>query len=248
MSFNPKNRVMAMAKPSPNVSLVRPVDTATAAELVIKEIRRAIITGSLRPEQTFSLRQIAAQLNVSFIPVREALRALESEGLIVGRPGRSAMVAPLSGEDLHSIYRLRRQIEPEIASRSCLLLTHQDYNQLSSLVQAFADPQKSMDEIYDAHHEFHVTLLRPAATPWDLRTLAVLWHAAERYARLAFDPVDAEPKGRERRATAHGRLISEFRARDPQRAAEAQLEYLQDNEITARSALKAVIDENTARY
>ena len=99
------------------VSLVRPIETLTAAEQVTKEIRRAILSGALRPEQEFSLRAIAAQLNVSFIPVREALRALEFEGLVISRPGRSAMVAPLSAEDLHSIYRLRRQIEPEIAAR-----------------------------------------------------------------------------------------------------------------------------------
>ena len=227
----------------PGVSLVRPIETLTAAEQVTKEIRRAILSGALRPEQKFSLREIAAQLNVSFIPVREALRALESEGLIIlSRPGRSTMVAPLSAEDLHSIYRLRRQIEPEIAARSCLMLKDKDFKRLGAFIELSADPQMTTDDIYDAHHEFHTDLLRPAATAWDLRTLGVLWHAAERYVRLAFGSLDAQPDEHERRAKAHCTLISEFRARDPRRASQALLDHLEANEMLARRALETVID------
>ena len=237
---------MAMTKAGstagPGVSLVRPIETPTAAEQVTKEIRRAILSGALRPEQKFSLREIAAQLNVSFIPVREALRALESEGLIISRPGRSAMVAPLSAEDLHSIYRLRRQIEPEIAARSCLLLNDRDFTRLGTFIEVSADPQMTMDDIYDAHHEFHTDLLRPAATAWDLRTLGVLWHAAERYVRLAFGSLDTQPDEHQRRAEAHSTLITEFRARDPRRASRALLDHLQANEMLARRALETVID------
>jgi DNA-binding GntR family transcriptional regulator len=232
----------AETKAGPGVSLVRPIETLTAAEQVTKEIRRAILSGALRPEQEFSLRAIAAQLNVSFIPVREALRALESEGLIISRPGRSAMVAPLSAEDLHSIYRLRRQIEPEIAARSCLQLNDRDFTRLGTFIELSADPQMTMDDIYDAHHEFHTDLLRPAATAWDVRTLGVLWHAAERYVRLAFGSLDAQPDEHERRAEAHSTLITEFRAREPRRASQAVLDHLEANEMLARRALEAVID------
>ncbi len=231
-----------MTKPGPGVSLVRPVESATVADQVTKEIRRSIVSGALRPNQTFSLREIAAQLNVSFIPVREALRELEAEGLIVNRPGRSAMVAPLSAEDLHSIYRLRRQIEPEIAARSCALLEEADFDRLNEYIDFFADPQMSMDDIYDAHHEFHIALLRPAATTWDLRTLQGLWHAAERYIRLAFGSLDAQPDEHERRARAHAILIDEFRTREPERASQALLDHLDANEVLARGALEAVID------
>jgi DNA-binding GntR family transcriptional regulator len=75
---------------------------------VAKELRRSILSGDLRPGQTFSLRQIAGQLGVSFIPVREALRQLKAQGLVITRIGKSASVSPLAAEDLHGIYRLRR--------------------------------------------------------------------------------------------------------------------------------------------
>lgn len=232
-----------MAKASRGITTLRPVEvSATAAQQVTKEIRRAILAGELRPNQIFSLREIAGQLRVSFIPVREALRALESEGLIVSRPGRSSVVAPLSANDLHGIYRLRRHIEPEIAARSCVLLTDGDFENLSSYIDIVADPAMGIDDIYEPHHEFHMGLLRPAATAWDLRTLSVLWHAAERYIRLAFGSLDDRPDEHERRATAHDYLIREFRTRNPQRAHQALLEHLQANELLAQSALETVID------
>src|SRR5215212_11546594 len=96
---------------------VRPVERgASVADMVTNEIRRSILSGDLRPGEEFSLRKLADSLQVSFIPVREALRRLEGQGLVVNGQGKSSRVAPLSHDDLHGIYRLRRQLEPEIAS------------------------------------------------------------------------------------------------------------------------------------
>ena len=58
--------------------------------------------------------ELCEQFDVSHIPVREALRRLESEGLVSLRPGRSALVASLSAEDLADIYRLRKLIEGDL--------------------------------------------------------------------------------------------------------------------------------------
>src|SRR6266496_2468178 len=85
-----------VTRPESQAPFVRPVDTASVADRVVHEIRRSILTGALQPGQQFSLREIAGQLGVSFIPVREALQQLEAQGLVVTRPGRSATVAPLS--------------------------------------------------------------------------------------------------------------------------------------------------------
>jgi DNA-binding GntR family transcriptional regulator len=207
---------------------------------VAKEIRRSILFGDLQPGQRFSLREIAGQLGVSFIPVREALRQLEAQGLVVTRPGRSACVAPLDDADLRGIYRLRRRIEPEIASRSCRLLRAADFQRLKAFVSMFGDEDLGIDEIYDAHHTFHLELLRPAATAWDLRTLEGLWHAGERYVRLAFSALDRQPEEHLRRKRVHAALLEVFRQGDPDEVAEAVLQHLDDNEKLAQQALKPV--------
>lgn len=209
----------------------------STVEQVVVAIRRMIVGGHLVPGQRFSLRTIAAELGVSFIPVREALRSLESQGLVVTRPGRSAVVAPLNPDDLRSIYRLRMRLEPEIAYRSCELLVPDDFDRLEGLILQFADKHKGIDAIYDAHHDFHLELLRPAASEWDLRILESLWHAGERYVRLAFGQRDFTPGEHQRREESHRTLLEPFRARDQERAAYALRQHLEANEALAEQAI-----------
>jgi DNA-binding GntR family transcriptional regulator len=222
---------------------VRAVEPASVVDQVTKEIRRSILSGDLKPGQQFSLREISAQLGISFIPVREALRQLEAQGLVITRPGKSAYVAPLSHEDLQGIYRLRRQIEPEIASRSCKLLEESDYDRIQRYVEMFGEPDLGIDDVYEAHHQFHLELLRPGATAWDLRVLDSLWHAAERYVRLAFLKLDTEPREHHRREHAHAALLETFRLGDPERVSLAVVHHLDDNEIIAQKALDPVVEE-----
>lgn len=223
-----------MPTPDP---VVRPVDPSSMADRVTDELRRAILSGSLAPGQTFSLRQVAGMLDVSFIPVREALRKLEAEGLVVTRPGRSAMVAPLDLDDLRAIYRLRRALEPEIAGRACLLLSDEALDRLVADADGFGDEHLSMEAMYDRHIAFHLALLEPAMSPWDVRILTTLWRAAERYVRIGFGVLDPDPHEHHRRADAHHLLLTAWRHRDADVAAAAVHEHLSRNEAIALQAL-----------
>jgi DNA-binding GntR family transcriptional regulator len=220
-------------------AVIRPISSRSVVAQVTEELRRAILSGVLAPGQEFSLREIATMLDVSFIPVREALRSLEGEGLVVIRPGRSATVAPLDLDDLHAIYRLRRVLEPELARRSCLLLTVDQLDRLEAQAVQFGDENLGMDGIYSSHLQFHLALLEPAATTWDTRMLTTLWRAGERYVRIGFGLLDHDPHEHERREQAHEDLIAAFRKRDPDLAAQAIFDHLARNEDTARTALDA---------
>jgi len=218
-------------------SSVRPVLQTSVVDQVTKEIRRSILAGDLRPGQSFSLREIAAELGVSFIPVREALRRLERQGLVSTERGKSATVTPLSHEDLHGIYRLRRQLEPEIAARSCQVISDDELDRLDQVVRTFADKSLGIDDIYEAHHNFHMELLRPAATAWDLNILESLWHASERYIRLAFSGLDSNPGEGGRRMHVHHDLVEVFRTRSRRDVRAAVMLHLDDNEKIAQTAL-----------
>src|ERR1700727_3375690 len=89
---------------------VRPIESRSLSEQVTNEIRRSILAGALAPGQSLSLRRLAEQLDVSFIPVRDALRVLEAEGLVVNPPGRRATVAPLALEEFYAIFRSPRSL------------------------------------------------------------------------------------------------------------------------------------------
>ena len=216
---------------------VRPIESRSVADQVMLELRRSILSGALEPGREFSLRELAEMLQVSIIPVREALRSLESQGLVQMRPGRSAAVAPLDLGELQSIYRLRRRLEPEIGQRSCRLISDGELDRLDKQATEFGAEQLTMNEIYEAHHEFHLALLAPAATSWDLRILSTLWRASERYIRIGWGKLDPDPNEHRRREAHHLELVAAFRQRDPEAAASAVDRHLSRNEATALLAL-----------
>lgn len=216
---------------------VRPIETRSLSEQVTAELRRSILSGALAPRQSLSLRKIAEQLNVSFIPVRDALRVLESEGLVVNPPGRSATVAPLDLDELRAIYRVRRILEPDLARRAALSLCDGELDRLHHAAATFGGVDRSMDDIYDDHRAFHLALLAPAASTWDTRILMMLWRAGERYVRIGFGLLDPDPDEHHRRQQAHQLLVDQFRTRNPDTAAEAVEAHLAHNEDLAHAAL-----------
>jgi DNA-binding GntR family transcriptional regulator len=220
---------------------VRPIESRSVSEQVTNEIRRSILAGTLPPGQSLSLRKLAEQLEVSFIPVRDALRVLESEGLVMNPPGRSASVAPLDLEEFHAIYRVRRLLEPDLARRSVPRLTDAELSRLHQAAAEFGGAERSMDDIYDDHRAFHLALLAPAASTWDIRILTMSERASERYVRIGFGLLDPDPGEHERRREAHQRLVDEFRKRDPEVAARALDEHLAHNEDLAHSALSGSV-------
>jgi len=171
--------------------------------------------------------------------VRDALRVLEGEGLVVNPPGRSATVAPLDLGEFHATYRVHRMLEPELARRSCTALSGAELDRLHHAAGEFGGPDRSMDDIYDDHRAFHIALLAPAATTWDTRILMMHRRAGERYVRIGFGRLDPDPDPHEhdRRRVAHQLLITEFRKRDPDTAAHALDEHLAHNENLAHTAL-----------
>lgn len=80
-------------------------------ELVAEVLREAITGGHLRANQPLLQDEIAAQLRVSHIPVREALRQLQSEGLVTYQPNRGATVSALTSEEIREIYEIRAILE-----------------------------------------------------------------------------------------------------------------------------------------
>jgi len=104
-------------------------------EEVRDALREEILDGSLPPGRRIVQDSVAATLGASRIPVREALRQLEAEGLVTIEPDVGARVAPLSPEDLHEVYFMREALEPVALRVSVPLLTSADLDRLSELVE-----------------------------------------------------------------------------------------------------------------
>ena len=221
---------------SPSIPGVRRVVPASVVDQVTAEIRRSILDGSLPPGEPFSIVDLCRRLQVSHIPVREALRRLEGHGVVQLRPGRSAVVAPIDADDLGSIYRLRRLLEVQLAGRACRLLDDAALARLDAAVDAFSSQPDDPDRVLDAHQRFHLDLLRPASSSWDVRVLELLWGASERYARLAFADSLLEPTAAGRQA--HRALLDAVRSRSSARLRKQLRAHLEADEATVLEGME----------
>lgn len=86
-------------------------------EAVFQNLKKAILNGSLKPGQLLSENKIAAKLSVSRTPIREALRILEIENLVVTLPGRKIIVSVPTVQDIEDIYEIRLLLETEALRR-----------------------------------------------------------------------------------------------------------------------------------
>ncbi len=111
-------------------------------ELISDHLRNSIITGELLPGAALRQEQIAEKFQVSRVPVREALKLLESEGLIVLRPRRGYVVSALDLEEIREIFDIRMLLEGHAASLAAISRTEED-------IEAVEDILRQLDEIID---------------------------------------------------------------------------------------------------
>ncbi|WP_419818121.1 GntR family transcriptional regulator [Glaciibacter flavus] len=216
-------------------------DNSSAVDLVTAEIRRAVLTGALAAGEQFSIRDLALQLGVSHIPIREALRRLESQGLIVLRQARSAAVAPLSIADMEAIYRLRTVIELPLAGTSAGRHSPEQVTRLHELLETSRDHDP--ERAWQAHYDLHAALVHPAANEWDERVLHTLWFATERYSHLVFDPTQITEEERAYRYGRHKVLVDAALAGDAAAMSAALDEHLSTNRERIREFIARLESE-----
>jgi DNA-binding GntR family transcriptional regulator len=130
----------------------------TVKETLVEALRDEIIRGNFLPGQFLRLEEIAPRFEVSTMPVREALRDLEGEGLVTIFPHRGAIVTELSADELQDIYDIRVTLE-EMATRLAVPhLTEEILTELGSLVDQMDEPLEDVATLVQLNHQFHLTL------------------------------------------------------------------------------------------
>lgn len=142
---------------------------------VTRVLREAILRGDIAPGERLVQEELANSLGVSRMPVREALRKLEIEGLIVIEPHRGAIVKSLKVEDIEEIYRLRSQFEKMAVEQSVDKLGEDEIRLLEQLVLKMEDA-KNPEEFVECNIEFHNVLM--SCCPWKrlLFFIETLWN------------------------------------------------------------------------
>lgn len=156
------------------------------ADTVSSELRAAILDGQLRPGERIRQEDVARRFGMSRIPVREALRQLASEGLVVLEPHVGARVASLDLEELDEIYQLRERLEPFAIARSTPKLSDQQIEELRSLVKRMeevADPE-DLTRWLGLDRRFHLATFAGAPLPRLLGLIEGFWNATQQYRRV----------------------------------------------------------------
>jgi DNA-binding GntR family transcriptional regulator len=123
-----------MPTSSRSLASVPPALYRTKQELVYRSLRDAILTCELAPEQRLVIDDIARRLNVSTIPVREALQMLQSEGLVTMVPHVGAAVAPLSRESVVDVFSVLEGLQVVAGRLAATGATADELKELSGLV------------------------------------------------------------------------------------------------------------------
>ncbi|MCQ6268384.1 GntR family transcriptional regulator [Fictibacillus sp. WQ 8-8] len=147
----------------------------TLHQKVCSILRKAILQGEFKPGERLKQSDLADSIGVSRMPVREALRKLESEGLVVLEPHKGAIVKSIQVEDILEIYELRSQLEKMAVELSVEKLKDEDVEQLKNLVVKM-ESTNEVDEFVYTNIEFHQLLIKYC--PWKrlLKFIETLWN------------------------------------------------------------------------
>jgi DNA-binding GntR family transcriptional regulator len=150
-------------------------------------IRDAILRREFPPGLQLRQAELASQLNLSRVPVREALNVLESEGLLVHKPHSGYYVRRLSQDELHQIYLMEDLLEGAVLSRvsrppAGIIDTLEGLN--TKLAQAIK--RRDVHGMVVANREFHMAVLALGNLPVVLKEIARLWRMSESYRVLHF--------------------------------------------------------------
>jgi len=157
--------------------------------LITDALRADILSGKLRPGERIHQEAIAARFGTSRSPAREALKMLQSEGLVVVLPNSGARVPQLDPQELDEVYWLREHVEPAALARSAPYLTDDQLASMERDVELMdgvepSDPGDSV-RFSQIDRRFHFTALSGGASDRLLQFVEGLWNLAEPY-RVAY--------------------------------------------------------------
>ncbi|BCJ34334.1 GntR family transcriptional regulator [Actinocatenispora thailandica] len=190
------------------------------SDRVYELLRQAIVDGELAPNERVVESEIARRLGVSQAPVREAVKQLAREGLLMHVPRRGNFVVEISTEDADHARQVREPLERLAAQLATGRLTDEQLAELDELVDQMhrAVAANDLSRFRDADIAFHTLVSRSAGNPFLFR----MWEVLEPSLRALHAIADPLFEGDwHAMADEHGRLVSLLRAGDAAAAAEA---------------------------
>ncbi|HUN30443.1 MAG TPA: GntR family transcriptional regulator [Trebonia sp.] len=213
---------------------------AVASQRIAAALREEILGGRYRPGERIRQEELAARSGASRIPVREALRMLEADGLVTVVANSGARVTRLTAQELSETYQVRERLEPLLLAMSLPALPGQAVTRMGELAAAMeaaasAATGPDVDAFLRADREFHLSGYAGAAGGEAWRIVSRMWNTTQHYrreftrlaaARAGSGPAGSGPAGLGVTHLEHRLLLDCIRRRDPDDAERALVTHI----------------------
>jgi DNA-binding GntR family transcriptional regulator len=211
-------------------------------EVVFNTLRKAILTGELKPGERLMEIHLANQLGVSRTPIREAIRKLELEGLVVMMPRRGAEVAQITEKSLRDVLEVRRSLDALCAELACDRITGEELEKLKTACEQFEKAAGTDDvaEIAKADVALHDIIVQATR---NRRLIQIVNNLSEQMYRYRFEYIKDEER--------HDNLVEEHRMiyesilhGDKEKAAEASKIHIDNQEQSIIRQIRLEQEQN----
>jgi DNA-binding GntR family transcriptional regulator len=188
------------------------------SDLVTDALRELITDRQLSPGTPLRQRDLAEQFDVSYTPVREALRRLEAEGLVARDVHRGASVARTEPEELAENYRILAALEALAGTLAVAKISDDDIAEIEDLYQQVAACDPGDERLAELNRRFHFRIYECARSPMLLLLMRLLWRS------FPAGPQAGRPHAESVRQ--HAQLIEALKRRDQDRVAAVIREHV----------------------
>ena len=204
-------------------------------DVVFNTLRNAILTGELSPGERLMEIKLADKLGVSRTPIREAIRKLELEGLVVNTPRKGAEVANISAEDLRDVLEVRRSLEVLAISLACEKMTEETLELLHENIDAFKHSidAKATSDIASVDVSFHDIIYKSTGNN---RLIQILNNISEQMYRYRFEYIKNK-EAWNRLVEEHMNIYEAIKNRDKELAVKSILLHIDNQERDIRKKM-----------
>jgi len=156
-------------------------DSPSLADKAYEQIREAILQGNLAVGDVLSRRRLAAEFNMSFLPITEALQRLESEGLVESRPRIGTRVRIPTKQDILDSFVIREALESQAARLCCAEMTDPEREQFTRSAQLLdnlfkvgaseTEDSRFLFSVHTYHTQFHESIAEMSRSPGLLKAI-----------------------------------------------------------------------------
>jgi DNA-binding GntR family transcriptional regulator len=198
-----------------------PVQAPTIQERVYHQLLNAIISGQIPPGARLIIDKVAGRMNVSPIPVREALGRLAANGVVSRVQQRGIVVNKLSPDEMEEILQIRLMLEAKATELACCRVNRVFIKKLEDIHRKYiaAKLGNAHEEFLRLNREFHFAIYNHSTKKILIEIIRNIWDRASPYLYIMYGEVADEEYSLEKATLSHWRVIEAMKAGDPRKSA-----------------------------